>query len=498
MELKFTNTSCDCLEPVLQEVQNLEQTQQIRIPDGLPDIGRVVGAWGQPVIRGKDWRHDSIGFSGGMLVWVLYAPEDGSVDQVVTGWIPFQCRWDLPEEAAEGQIRLRCLPRSVDGRTVSPRKLLVRAGMAVLAEAFSPVSIQTAAPSGETGDIQILRERYPLRLNREAGEKAFSLEETLTLPQGSPHWQTILSCTLEPVLTECRVLTDKLVCRGFGKLKLLCRFEDGQVAAREFDLPFSQYAQLQGTFDADPAADIAIGITSLEPELEEDGQLRIKCGLIAQYLITDREMLEVLLDAYSLKHELKMLREEARFPVVLDSRRENLYGERTIQGEAAKVADARYLPDFPRIRAGENGTVLTVPGRLQLLCEGADGQLFTMSEKWDLEHTLEADEECTLSPVTGIPELQSGLSSGSVTVKGEVPLYVTAAARQGIPMVTSAEAGPEKKADPARPSLVLMRAGTKRLWDMAKENATTVEAIQNASGLSAEPEPGRMLLIPIP
>lgn len=498
MELKFLSTSCNCLEPVLHEAQNLEQTQQIRIPDGMPDIGRVVGAWGQPVIRGKDWRDDSIGFTGGMLVWVLYAPEDGSADQVVTGWIPFQCRWDLPDEAAQGQIRLRCLPRSVDGRTVSPRKLLVRAGMAVMAEALSPVSIQTAVPSGETGEIQLLRERYPLRLNREAGEKSFPLEETLTLPEGTPRWKSVLSCSLEPVLTECRVLTDKLVFHGFGKLKLLCLFEDGQASAREFDLPFSQYVQLQGMFEADPAGDIAFGITSLEPELEETGQLRIKCGLVAQYLITDREMVDVLQDAYSLKKDLRIEREEAVFPAVLDSRRENLYGEHTLQGEAGKIADTRYLPDFPRIRETESGRVLTIPGRLQLLCEGADGQLVTLSEKWDLEHTLDADEECTLSAVPGLAELQSGLSSGAVQVRGEIPLQITAAARQAIPMVTSVEAVSEKKPDPSRPSLVLMRAGDKRLWDMAKENATTVEAIQNASGITAEPEPGRMILIPIP
>ena len=35
---------------------------------------------------------------GGMMVWVLYAPEDGSPERCIEGWIPFQMRWDLPEE----------------------------------------------------------------------------------------------------------------------------------------------------------------------------------------------------------------------------------------------------------------------------------------------------------------------------------------------------------------------------------------------------------------
>lgn len=497
MELKFTNTSCNCLEPVLREVQNLEQTQQIRIPDGLPDIGRVVGAWGQPVIRSKEWRHDSIGFSGGMLVWVLYAPENGEPEQVVTGWIPFQCRWDLPESAEEGQIRLRCLPRIVDGRSVSPRKLLVRAGMAVMAEGYSPVSIQTTVPMGEEQGLELLRRRYPLRLNREAGEKAFMLEETFPVSDGELRCHAILNCSLEPKLSECRVLADKLVFRGTGKLKLLCRYEDGRASVREFDLPFSQYTQLEGLYEADPAADIAFGITSLEPELEEDGQLHIRCGVVAQYLISDREMVEVLQDAYSLQQELQIARDEAVFPALLDSRRENMYGERTIRGEAERIEDIRYLPDFSRIQAIDTGFSITVPGSLQLLCTDAAGNLFTLTEKWDLEHSLPADRDAQISASVLMPELQTSLTGGQIAVKAEIPLQVNTAATQRIPMILSVEPGARKSKDAARPSLVLMRGNGKSLWELAKENATTMEAIQKASGFTGEPEPGQLLLIPV-
>ena len=47
MELKFETTACRCLRQKVCEVQNQEQTQEIRLPDGLPDIGRVLCSWGQ-------------------------------------------------------------------------------------------------------------------------------------------------------------------------------------------------------------------------------------------------------------------------------------------------------------------------------------------------------------------------------------------------------------------------------------------------------------------
>ena len=36
MEFEFQKSACPCLETVLREVQNVEQTQEIKLPDGMP------------------------------------------------------------------------------------------------------------------------------------------------------------------------------------------------------------------------------------------------------------------------------------------------------------------------------------------------------------------------------------------------------------------------------------------------------------------------------
>ena len=81
MELNFGKTLCTCLNPLVREMQSGEQTQEIKLPDGMPDIGRILASWGQAILRSKEWRSDTISFSGGMMVWVLYAPEDGSTER---------------------------------------------------------------------------------------------------------------------------------------------------------------------------------------------------------------------------------------------------------------------------------------------------------------------------------------------------------------------------------------------------------------------------------
>lgn len=97
MEVNFNKNTCQCLRKAVCQVQNQEQTQEVRLPESMPDIGRVLSSWGQVLIRGKEWRTGGMSVSGGVMAWVLYAPEDGSEARSVETWIPFQVKWDLPD-----------------------------------------------------------------------------------------------------------------------------------------------------------------------------------------------------------------------------------------------------------------------------------------------------------------------------------------------------------------------------------------------------------------
>jgi LysM repeat protein len=111
---------------------------------------------------------------------------------------------------------------------------------------------------------------------------------------------------------------------------------------------------------------------------------------------------------------------------------------------------------------------------------------------------LPADENSRLSavPVPASPP-QLSLSEGAVTLKSEVPLNVTATARQQIPMITQVTVGEATQPDPNRPSLILQRAEGDSLWQIARENGSTMDAIRRANGITDDPLPGQMLLIPI-
>ena len=489
---------CRCLKLAAGDIQNLEQTQELRLSDGMPDVGRVIGAWGQPIFRSKEWNSSAVTFSAGMMVWLLYAPEDGSADRVLSSWIPFQSRWELPEGTPEGQIRAVCLPRLVDGRSVSPRKLMLRAGMAVFLETLSHETVSICRPAQVPDGVEVLKTTYPIRLHREAGEKAFLLDEELTLPESAPRAQTLIYCTLEPRLLDSRVLSDKLVYRGTANVHLLYRSDAGQYHSWDFEIPFSQFQPLEGVYGNDALGELRFGVTNLEPELTESGVLRLKCSLIAQYAVTDREMVEVLEDAYSRNSTLELSTERAVFPAVLESRTEQVNPEQTLQLEVNLVADTRFLPDFPRLSRTPAGLARTVPGTFQSLYYGEDGVLRSAVSRWETEQPVEADSAVEMTAIPQPPQVQATAGNGNIRLRAQLPVEYTARTRQEIPMITQLQEGEHIPTDPDRPSLILERTGTDRLWDIAKRSGSTVADILRANGLQGEPEPGRMLLIPVP
>ncbi len=498
MEAQFEKIQCSCLDKVVMELQNIEAAQEMKLTEGMPDIGRIVSAWGQVVLRGKEWRSDEIALSAGMMVWVLYAPEDGTSVRCLEGWIPFQMKWDLPDQTPEGIIRIRSLTRFVDARSISARKIMVRSGAAVMAEAWVPKNYDIFTPGKGDQSIQMLRSRYPLRLPREAGEKTFQMEEDLTIPASVPQPEKLVYYTLSPQITDQRVMANKVVFRGCGNLHVLYLSEEGQLHSWDFELPFSQFTELNSSHSADAQADVIPAVTGLELELDPEGTLHAKSSFAAQYLVDDQQMLELVEDAYAPGRELELQQQMLEVPAVLENRRENIYAEQTIPAEANFAAHVRFLPDFPRQRRTDTGISMTMPGIFQVLYYGEDGVLRSATARWEGQQEFPSDENSRVEavPMT-VPEPQVALGGGNMTLRGELPLQMFTTTDQGIPMVTGVTMGDERLPDNNRPSLILRRAGDARLWDIAKMSGSTMDAIRSANGLQEEPAPNQMLLIPV-
>lgn len=498
MEYQFQKTHLSCLKTAVRGEQNQEQTQEIKLSDAMPDIGRVIACWGQVILRGKEWRGDSVAVNGGVMVWVLYAPEDGTAQRTLESWIPFQMKWDLPDGTAEGYIRAEGRLRSLDGRSVSPRKIMLRAGISAWAEALEPKEISLYQPGEFPGDLALLQNTYPVTLPTLAGEKTFQMDEELNFPETAPAAEKLVYYTFCPEITEKKVVGSRAVFRGNGMLHVLYLSGEGRLQSQEFTLPFSQLGDVEGELEGEGTLDVTVGVTDLDVTLDSEGHLRLKCGMTAQYLVEDQVLLTLTEDAYSPRRTVEAEMEELNIPARLDSGRETVIVEQTVPVDAEAVVDTTFYLDFPRQRPGENGIQVELKGQYQLLYYTQDAVVQCATARWEGTHRISSGENCRIyanAQQRAFPTAVPGEST--VLAQNEVGLSWKATAEGGMPMVVGLKLGELQEPDPARPSVILRRTGGMALWDLAKAAGSTVAAIREANGLESEPEHDRLLLIPV-
>jgi len=497
LELHFSNTGIPCLKTVKQDVQTQEQTQEVKLTEGLPDMGRVLGVWGQSVLRGKQWQGEEATVSCGAMVWVLYAPEDGSYPRMVETWIPMELRWQIPGTKQEGKVWANCLLRSVDARMTGPRKLMVRANMAVRMQAYCPDKIEVSQPEGVPEDVQLLRKTYQVCLPVEAGEKSFQLDEELELPASCPKARSFLQARLYPRIVDKRVMSDKVVFRGVADLHTVYQGQDEGLYGWDFEVPFSQYADLDDSYSEEASVLLMPQVTGLETDADEEGRIRLKAGLTCQYVTCDRKDVQVATDAYSPVRKVEPQVQTLILPAIESMDTQTLLLQHTMSADGMPV-DVSVLCDQVRKQSLPEQVRLEIPALGQILYYDVEGGIQSTASRWEdsiyTEPYADGNVEVNILP-TG--QCSAEPTEGGMSVETNVILETVVTSAKGLPMVTGLEMGQPMPKDPNRPSVILRRVGPEGLWGMAKGAGSSVDAICKANGLTEEPEEGRMLLIPV-
>ena len=491
MELQFQKTQLPCLHTLLYNRETQEQTQEIRISDGMPDIGSILGTWGQVILRGKEWQSDTLTVSGGTMVWVQYIPEEGGAPQSVEAWIPFQMRWNIPPTQHDGVMLVQCMLKSVDARSTSARKLMLRSNISCLIHGMQRCQKELYRPGELPADVQLHKVSYPILLPSEAGEKAFSLEESF--PLQSPMPTRIIANSLQPHITEKRIMGDKLVFRGIGHLHVLLETESGTQETMDLELPFSQYSELDQSYDEDATAILWPAVTSLETELTENG-LRVHTGMAVQYVIRHRPLIQLVDDAYSPKRQLEFQLGEVNLPGILESKVTALHCQTTANVDDFRAVDVQMLPQPITCQQDQ----LCLPVHFQTLCRDISGDYHTHTEKWEETIPIPTGDNVRLeSSLWPIGKPQASMISGNLQIQADLELHTDAVLDADIPMITGLSLGEIQPYDANRPSIILRRAGERSLWQLAKESGSTVDDIMRVNHLQEEPKQDQMLLIPV-
>ena len=505
MEFELDRTQMNSYDTRMDTTLLREETLEMIVPDACPDILRVVETDGKVVLTRKEAMDGRVELAGLFKLSVLYAPDGESGMRHLDAVIPFTC-------AAEGNgISPTCTVVAcarlckADARAINPRKILVRAEAAVDVTVFVPQGeaiCSRVADDGE-GGVEQLTETREVYLTACVQEKPFPLSDDIALSASKPAALELLKSRVSLNRGDSKIIGNKLIFKGSANVTILYRGEDNGIYASSAELPFSQIMEVAGVAE-DAECDLTLALTGAECTLnpEDDGRtVSVSIEALAQAVVRETRVLDVLVDAYSTKEPLNVEWESCSTQSRLDRgiRSQNVREVWEVPGTIREIADCRLtVGQITRAQEGEK-LVLTAQAEIQTLALNEEGELFAFQHPVNVPCSLELPEGCVCScQCEGSGEVYAAPTAAGVEVRFTLDFRYCAMAHHQLTALCALEPGEARSESGKQPSLVLrMLEQRERLWDVAKAYGTTIADIISANELEdASAAVGRLLLIP--
>ena len=491
MEILFQAQTITYLAEKRYDDLQQEQRGEITIPATLPELGRVIDSFGAVLIHERTVDSGSVRVTGEIQTGILYVPAGEEGVERLDLSLPFTVTKKVPTQA-DSILHCWCWLRSIDVRFVNNRKLLVRVGLSSELTLLTPAELTLQQLAEAPRGLVCKTETYPMRLPLCAAEKEVQIADEVLMPEDGPGADRLLKAQCTVTVTERRVLGDKAVFQGALELRILAASEDGRLFTWSGTVPYSQYVELERT--CAETDDLSVQPILRHLEIDTDGQpdsrrLLINVSFTAQTVLWGEVPVTLTQDAYYLDGELAPQWETCALTPCLDRIETAQTQSVELPAEAERVLDWTCFRD--RTVTVSGGEAAQTALGVNLLYYDADGKLQSRMLRRELRLERQAEQSTDWRCTVQVDQ--------AVQLQGrqlQMPLRVSQVYCQSAPLRNLC--GGELKALPRAdgPSLIV-RTAAGDLWSIARDNGSTVRAIQTANELEeAALNRERLLLIP--
>ena len=475
-----------------------------KMPDSKPDVIRLIQDKGEIKLEETTLTAGHIWLKGVLKFQVLYRSdsEDHKVNSF-SGEIPFQesLAADGVDEYDTARVRWQIEDLSVG--IINSRKLSVRA-LVQLNATVDEVRQEEAAVGalGEDGMETLVQTHTILQL-QESRKDTWRFKEEIMLPSNKPNIRQVLWKSVQLRGVETRLLENQIAIKGEAMVFVLYLGEEEEERLEwlETALPFTGNVECNGA-NEEQLLDLshAIALVELEPKPDYDGEermLHLELVLDLDICIYQEEQMQLLEDVYSIHSQLLPEFVPTVFErLLMKNASKCKISQRISVGEnqegILQICTSEGAVAVDQVEVTPEGLVVEGTLTVQILYITADDRmpLSSLRETIPFHHMIEAPGmtpqcryqlECSLDQMTTVM-----LEGTQVEVKAAIGLSAIVFEQNPIRRLV------EVKEEPLNLELLqecpgiigyIGRAGD-RLWDIAKENYTTISDIKETNHLS--------------
>ncbi len=512
MDHTFKKEKCSVCEKLLESSCEQPVDLELSLPDYCSDIERILKCRICPGVTSKSITGDRLDVDGSVTVRLYYLDSKKQAVRLCAHTIPFSCSFELKNPGSGCAARVKLRSGYLNCRALSPRKLDIHGAFSVIASVYRQGEKEYCSDL-EGGDIRQLTHNERISTLAGVSSQQFSLSEVLDIGKGKGTPESILRSELTISADESRAIENKLMLKGEAVLKVLyiTDIETGAQDMMSFNIPVSQIIDVPGITEStinDISVDVMSYDISLRSEYDESSTLiTLDAKLSAVVFAYEEKELTVIDDAYSTEYELDTTLRGESFDRVADicQMDKSISCVLTAEGrDITRVCDI-WCENISSI-ADTDPSKPSVRGKLELCMLALDGEgvPFCAEKAVDFSFDLPAGDHC--GKLTIEPEIKAGNISFRITddnsVEAKAGLKLCAVIHESCVKrcLVGARANEDKPREKDRTAAVTLyyADGGEKLWDIARQYCTSVEAVKLENGLTEDIIEARsMILIPM-
>ncbi len=507
------------LTKTFEEVSHDEISAEYNLPDYLPDINRLLKISAKVCESQHDLSGDSVAYDGKLKCSILYATGDGSMKSAEFER-DFSGDTSVSGTAGDCEIRFSAQIDSVSCRLQNPRKLTARLKLALTTTVLCPVPTEPCVVGKLSPDEEstIESREYGVAgvVRLIAEERNTPVSEDVELDAGLPAIEEIVAVEMEPPVLDVRAGENKVLYKGeipATILYLAARDDDAPVGVAPRYVSFSASIPIAGEIVAEGVSErhvafagVSVSSPEFRPQANAFGENRtaeLDFDYSVEVELYSNEEATLTVDMYSTAYESACEMAAISYESVLTSKCFNFSSE-----GSAPIEDGDFKTIVMTSAAASFGPVEKQGNKLRFSGEASVCVILTNGEGVYLARNfvvpLRAQTETpplsdafTACVRPTVISTVARIDGDSVIVNLETMMSYLIFEKHTEARVTKLSVYKEKPISCERnASLTLCYpAVSDTLWSVAKRYSTTVSALMEANGISAESTPA-VLVIP--
>lgn len=500
MELNLNNSSISTEKNIYEGTLEQGVDYEINLPEYCNDILRILKCQITPGITSTNLVGDRVTIDGQTTIRLFYSDEGCKTVRCYEQIVPFSKAVDLSNnDCIAPQISVTCKVEYCNCRAINQRRVDVHGAfsMGVRVCCQTPKNV---LENCKGGGVQTKCSNKKV-LGRIGGStRLFPLNEVFEIGQSKPTIKNIVNCYYSCVVTEYKVITNKILVKGELKIKVLycADNKEEEMCNIESVIPTSQIIDIDGIDEGQITNVVmraeAVNVIAKADMNNELRLMEVSGKLCVEVTAYENREIKVINDAYSINNNLICDKSSITMNTLLGTVSENVQSKHIInfgQSEIKQVFDLFISSVNSNFKIVSECIVIFGTLTVNILYADSDEKVSFIERAIDFEYNTKimTKETAVSGSHTVIPvNLDYSIQDSSrIEVRIEQKIEALIIGSENQTVISDIKIDQDNPKNDSSPTLTIYFAvENETVWEIARKFNTTEEAIYAENELNGE------------